>query len=177
MGHKQQILQVHHRGMRLHALRDDNTLSLEQHNLLQALAYQAHQKDPATLPHQQTLVKQFMALEVRRLIKALAWAEQPQQRHHLATRLLALHDGDYEQPLHDVILGFEPETGRPQPPQLQYPAVPPADDINRSVNMVNLMDDYERTMIERSQYLDRLSDSLNQPMAYSRLNPDQSFRT
>lgn len=175
--HQQQILQVHQRGLRLHALRDDQSLGLEQHNLLQALAYQAHQGSAETLEHQQLLVKQYMTLEVRQLVKALAWAEEPTQRQQLADQLLALHDGHYNVTLTDIILGFEPETSRPQPPELVYPAVPPAEHTNNAVHPVQLIDDYERTMTERSRYLDQLTDYLQRPLAYSRLNPDQTFRT
>lgn len=175
--HQQQIQQVHQRGLRLHALRDDQSLGLEQHNLLQALAYQAHLGSAETLERQQMLVKQYMTLEVRQRVKALAWAEDLIQRQQLAEQLLALHYGHYSDTLTDIILGFEPETSRPQPPELVYPAVPPAEHINNAVNPVQLIDDYERTMTERSRYLDQLTDYLQRPLAYSRLNPDQAFRT
>ena len=175
--HREHIRQVHLRALRLHALRDNQTLPLEQHNVLQALAYQANEPRDVMLTRYPRLTKQFLALEIRQLANQLAWAETASEQERLAQQLLAIHDGDYPQHLRDVILGFSPDIGRPTPPELTYPAVPPEEAINGSVDMVKLSEDYESMMVARSLYLEEMTDYLRQPLAHSPFNPEPEFRT
>lgn len=176
--HQRQIQQIQARGTRIRAMMNGNEITLDQRNILLELSLSslAEQPNPSLVARRQYLVTQYLALDIHDRVQQLSSTSQPGIQQRIAQQLLAIHDGHYPQEVADVIVGFDDDRLRPKAPDLTYPAVPSADNMNRIVNAVDLIDDFERTMIEREHYLDALEDYLTYPVKYSRLNPTLTVR-